>query len=94
MYIIGARADVSRDQALSDSDSDESDDDDDMQGTEQGDEVRQITCSWLQGTLCTSISLFYIHTYIDNDSPDWFFGCFTCAPDSFEVVYWSTWHRS
>ena len=72
MYIIGARADVSRDQALSDSDSDESDDDDDMQGTEQGDEVRQMTCSWLQGTLCTSISLFYIHTYIDNDSPDRF----------------------
>ena len=36
---------MSRDQALSDSDSDESDDDDDMQGTEQGDEVRQITCS-------------------------------------------------
>ena len=22
------------------------------------------------------------------------FGCFTCAPDSFELVYWSTWYRS
>ena len=23
-----------------------------------------------------------------------FVGCFTCAPDSFVLVYWSTWHRS
>ena len=21
-------------------------------------------------------------------------GCFACAPDSFELAYWSTWHRS
>ena len=23
-----------------------------------------------------------------------FFGCFTCTLDSFELVYWSTWHSS
>ena len=49
---------------------------------------------------CVSRSDKLIHWLIKTDvffAPDqrvsFFAGCFTCIPDSFELVNWGTWHR-
>ena len=37
---------------------------------------------------------YFASGFLNEDTLHFLDGCFTCGPDSFELVYWGTWYRS